>query len=121
MIAGQPRGQLAVFDLSSGALLPWDPSIYDPAVPTVKSIAVQGNIVYIGGTFSHVGGQPRGCLAAVDADSAAVLPWSPMTSLSNADPATSVSALAASDTVVAAGIYGSAAVIGAAFYPPASP
>ena len=119
-IAGQPRAQVAVFDLTSGALMPWDPGIVEPAAPQVKSIAVQGNIVYLGGKFSQVGGQPRGNLAAVDADSAAVLPWSPMTSLSNSDPSAIVTALAASDTVVAAGVNGNGAVTGVAFYPPAS-
>ncbi len=120
-IAGQPRAQVAVFDLTSGALLPWDPRIVEPAAPAVKAIAVQGNIVYLGGKFSQVGGQPRGNLAAVDADSAAVLPWTPMTSVSNSDPNAIVAALAASDTVVAAGINGTSAVTGVAFYPPASP
>jgi hypothetical protein len=120
-IAGQPRAQAAVFDLSSGALLPWDPGIYEPATPMVKAIAVQGTVVYLGGKFTHVGGQPRGNLAAVDADTAAVLPWSPMTSLSNSDPNAVPSTLAASDTVVVAGINGTTAVTGVAFYPPASP
>ena len=118
-IAGQPRAQVAVFDLISGVLLPWDPGIVDPAAPAVKSIAVHGNVVYLGGKFSQIGGQPRGNLAAVGADSAAVLAWSPMTSVSNADPNALVTALAASDTVVAAGINGGSAVTGVAFFAPA--
>ncbi len=60
-------------------------------------------------------------LAAVDATSAAVLPWVPMTSLSNSDVTATVTALAASDEVVAAGIAGSTVGLGIAFYPPASP
>jgi hypothetical protein len=44
-----------------------------------------------------------------------------MTSLSNSDPNAVPSTLAASDTVVVAGINGTTAVTGVAFYPPASP
>jgi hypothetical protein len=44
--------------------------------------------VYIGGEFPHVGGQLRHGLAAVDATTADVLPWTPVTSYSSALVAT---------------------------------
>lgn len=122
-IAGQPRNSVAAFDLTTGELLPWAPVVAtgNGGPSSVQSLAVQGNIVYLGGRFTQVAGQPRGGLAAVDATSGAVLPWAPMTSPNNAEATAVVSALAASDKVVVAGINGSVAVTGVAFYPPASP
>jgi len=42
----------------------------------VQAIAVSGDVIYLGGAFSGVGGVPRQNLAAVDV-SGAVLPWNP--------------------------------------------
>jgi hypothetical protein len=122
-IAGQTRNKVAAFDLTTGSLLPWAPEVAsaDGGPSSVASIAVRGDVVYLGGKFSRVAGQPRAGLAAVDATFAAVLPWVPMTSLSNSDVSATVTALAASDEVVAAGIAGSTVGLGIAFYPPASP
>src|SRR5262249_2403353 len=36
-----------------------------------------GNLVYVGGQFSAIGGQPRSCVAAVDAGTGLATPWNP--------------------------------------------
>jgi outer membrane protein assembly factor BamB len=57
------RNHAAAIDLSTGALLPWDPN----ANSTVQTIAVSGSTVYLGGTFGTVGGKTHARVAAVDA------------------------------------------------------
>ena len=59
------RNRVAAINLSTGALLPWDPN----AGGTVEAIAVSGSTVYLGGSFTQVGGKGHQRLAAVDATS----------------------------------------------------
>lgn len=55
------RNHMAAVDLTTGALLPWDPN----ANGTVRAIRVVGTTVYLGGSFTNVGGIGRQRLAAV--------------------------------------------------------
>lgn len=57
------RNHVAAFDLSTGALLSWNPN----ASGTVQAIAVNGSTVYLGGSFTKVGGKGHQRIAAVDA------------------------------------------------------
>jgi hypothetical protein len=43
----------------------------------VHALELGGSTLYVGGAFGMVGGQSRAALAAVDANSGAVLPWNP--------------------------------------------
>ena len=70
----------------------WAPSV-DQAVNT---LALSGGVLYAGGSFTHVGNQGRGRLAAFDAATGALRSWNP-----NADRP--VYALAVDDTTVYAG------------------
>ena len=56
-----------------GSSPPWNP------MPTgsVHSLAVANGVVYMGGSFSQMGGQSRSNIAAVDATSGALLGWNP--------------------------------------------
>ena len=63
-----PRNHVAAIDLTTGALLPWDPN----ANGLVDAIDVNGGTVYIGGGFTTVGGKSRRKVAAVDATTGAV-------------------------------------------------
>jgi outer membrane protein assembly factor BamB len=71
--ASVTRNHLAAFDEATGALLPWNPN----ASGNVRAIEVVGSTVYVGGSFTRVGGASRHDLAAVDATTAAVQPWNP--------------------------------------------
>ena len=83
-IAGQARNRLASFDLTTGNLNAWNPNVI--GVPpsggtcTVNAIYVNGSTVYIGGIFTGAGGQPRACVAAVDAVTALGTAWNPAAS-----------------------------------------
>jgi trimeric autotransporter adhesin len=59
------RNHVAAFNLSTGALLSWDPN----ASGTVEAIAAGGGTVYLGGSFTKVGGKGHQRVAAVDATS----------------------------------------------------
>jgi hypothetical protein len=81
-IGGQPRLRLAALDLATGAV---DPA-FAPPVPNgaVRALALSpdGTTLYLGGAFNSLatpsGEAARpGHLAAVDARSGALLPWSP--------------------------------------------
>jgi hypothetical protein len=61
------RNHVAAFDLSTGALLSWDPN----ANGTVEAIAASGSTVYLGGSFTQVGGTGHQRVAAVDATTGA--------------------------------------------------
>jgi hypothetical protein len=64
---------VASLDAATGAV----DSAFNPSVTGVTALAVVGNALYLGGSFSSVGGQGRAGLAAVDVATAALLPWSP--------------------------------------------
>lgn len=83
-----PRTNAAAFDLVSNQVTDWNPGVgvRSGSIP-VNTMAVANNQVFIGGFFTNVGGLTRSNLAAVDADTGAVLDWSP-------DPGGSVLALA---------------------------
>jgi outer membrane protein assembly factor BamB len=61
------RNRVAAFDIQTGALLPWNPN----ASGTVQAIAVSGSTVFLGGSFTKVGGKGHQRLASVDATTGA--------------------------------------------------
>jgi hypothetical protein len=68
------RNGLAALDLTTGRATSWDPN---PDEAYVLSLATTGNTVYVGGSFSRIGGQPRANLAAFDTRDGTVTPWNP--------------------------------------------
>src|SRR5439155_9272898 len=73
---------LAAFDVNTGARFSWNPAPigqnflgeYDAYV---NALTLSGNIVYVGGYFAGIGGQPRLNLAALDYISGDALAWNP--------------------------------------------
>ena len=74
-ISGVPR-LYAAHVRADGTLDAWDPGL-DGAV---TAFALAGERLYLGGDFSHVGGQLHSGIAAVDPTSGAVADWSPVVS-----------------------------------------
>ncbi len=62
-VGGAKRTRLAAFDTTSGALLPWAPSVGGFVVATVQSSA--GRVAF-GGTFRSVGGMEKRGLVSLD-------------------------------------------------------
>jgi len=68
------RRGLAAFDLTTGALKPWNPGVEGAGVETLARV---GGSICVGGYFSGLGGQSRYCLGAVDTLSGASTSWDP--------------------------------------------
>ncbi|WP_439591356.1 PKD domain-containing protein [Microbacterium sp.] len=69
------RANLLAYDLTTGALLPWNPG----ANAQVRSMSVSpdGSTLYVGGTFTQIAGQTRYRVAAFSTATGALLPWAP--------------------------------------------
>ncbi len=81
-IGGQRRNLFAAIDGRTGRVTDWDLQA-DTATPgiyglLVRSMAIHGNTLYIGGGFTHLGAEQRGNLAAVDLRTGRPTPWNPM-------------------------------------------
>ncbi|MCX5769422.1 MAG: PASTA domain-containing protein [Candidatus Hydrogenedentes bacterium] len=98
-IGGQPRCNIAALDAGTGAATAWNPSAGD-YYGSVSSLLVSGNTVYMGGSFSSVGGQNRNCIAAVDVTTGNTTAWNPPLDLTEDFPP---HALATAENVVYVG------------------
>ncbi len=60
-IGGQPRENLAALRTSDGAATSWNPGAGGAffSLPQVKTLALDGKTLYVGGGFIQLGGQPR--------------------------------------------------------------
>jgi trimeric autotransporter adhesin len=101
-IGGQPRNRIAALDALTGAVTSWDPTLgftnFALGTPAVHTIVINGTLLYVGGSFSHVGAAQRNALAAIDMQTGAATEWNP-----NADGA--VRTLAISGATVYVGGY----------------
>jgi hypothetical protein len=104
-VGGMTRNNLAAIDLSTGKATGWNPNA-TPAFPLmtvpITAISVADGSVYVGGSFSSVGGQARTDLAALDPTTGAATSWNPGTASSFPENG-HVSALAANGTTVYVG------------------
>lgn len=78
-VNGQTRRGLARVSLSTGILDSWNPNASATDFPTVYSLALIGNDVYIGGSFASFAGSPRANLAKINADGSLDPTWQPAT------------------------------------------
>jgi len=69
------RLNLAAFDMGSGVVLPWDPVVRGIDGDVVSAMDFSGRLVYAGGRFREIGGQPRDNLASLDADTGLATSW----------------------------------------------
>lgn len=84
-IGGQARNSLAALDAITGAVTSWNPNVQEYLdvaggifiIGTISTLLVQGETIYIAGGFTHIGGQPRKNLAAVNATTGTATAWNP--------------------------------------------
>jgi hypothetical protein len=75
-VDGQPRSGVAALDAFTGTLVPWDPMVSGPlATSGAWALKHRNGALYIGGEFISVAGVPRQNLAAVDVQTARLLPF----------------------------------------------
>jgi trimeric autotransporter adhesin len=96
-ITGRAGEDLAALDANTGNTTSWDPNPQGGNY-LVFSLALSGSTVYVGGSFTTIGGQSRTNLAAVDANTGNATGWNP--SLDG-----DVTAVAVSGSTVYAGGY----------------
>lgn len=75
-VAGVPRQCLAHLR-ADRSLDDWDPAVSGGSTPSVRAIVVNGGTVYVGGSFTTVGGQARANLAALYAANGQATAWNP--------------------------------------------
>jgi hypothetical protein len=100
-VGGHPRVALTAVDVDTGGVLAWNPAparAYSYPYPYVRSLAVQGDTIYVGGNFEMIGGADRFSLAAIDANTGVATSWNPRPDYDH-----DVVALAVSGGVVYAG------------------
>jgi hypothetical protein len=69
---GTPRANLAAFDATTGVATSWNPGT-NKSVYALEA-SEDGSIIYVGGSFTQIGGLFRNRMAAVDAASGIALP-----------------------------------------------
>ncbi len=76
------RRNLAALDLTTGEVLPWNPSAFglSPTDPDayVLSMKIRDNLLYVGGKFLRINAITRPGLAAIDLNTGAVNNWNPV-------------------------------------------
>ena len=88
-LEGVPHANLAHV-LADGRVAAWDPNVVgvpgrviaypidrSNQIEVVSALVRDGNLLYVGGTFSQVAGQPRPGLAAVDVHTGRLESWAP--------------------------------------------
>jgi trimeric autotransporter adhesin len=77
-IDGLARASLGAIDLNDQTITAWDPKMLDVAPrPYCFCLAVQGGIVYAGGSFAAIGDSARAYAGAVDALTGHATAWNP--------------------------------------------
>ena len=77
-IGMQSRNNIAALDASSGIPTSWNPNANGGYYSgLVSALALSGNTVYVGGTFTSIGGQSRNNIAALDASTGNATAWNP--------------------------------------------
>jgi hypothetical protein len=72
-MGGQRRASVAALDATTGVATAWNPA----ADGEVFTLAVDGQTIYAGGSFSTIGGHARNYVAALDATTGLATAWDP--------------------------------------------
>jgi hypothetical protein len=81
LIGKDTRRNLAAFNLTTGALLPWNPSVDNQpnGLPgTVYDMKISNNQLYVGGQFTSVNGAAHAGLVALDLSTGTAGSWAPI-------------------------------------------
>lgn len=80
-IGGQTRKKIAAVDGTTGQVTPWDPNgiAYNGgAINSVRTLAISGSTLYVGGNFWVMGGRSQYGLAAFNTETGLLTPWRPV-------------------------------------------
>jgi len=104
-VGAAPRARIAAVSVETGVPTAWNPVIVGPGDmyygdPYVSAMAVKGNSIFVGGHFTGVSGQTRGCLAKLDLATGQALSWDPVSGPLIGAEAPDVHSLALGDTSI---------------------
>lgn len=100
-IGGEPRNNIAALNAVTGLATDWNPDAGGGLAGSgVHALALSDRLVYAGGDFTTIGGEPRIAIVALDAATGLATVWNPDASGSSV---THVRALALSGPLVFAG------------------
>ncbi len=69
------RQCLAALNINTGSVLPWEPTRPGNIDGKIRKIAVDGNLVYVGGGFTTIGGTSLSYAVKIDRNSGVISPW----------------------------------------------
>ncbi|MFN8588367.1 MAG: T9SS type A sorting domain-containing protein [Candidatus Eisenbacteria bacterium] len=78
LVGGASHSGLAAIDVASGAVSAWNPTV-SVAASSLSNMIVRGSTIYVSGSFSQIGGQPRAGIAALDSATGLATNWQPPT------------------------------------------
>lgn len=76
-IGGVQRPCLARLEIATGKVTDWGPRVDGSFYPSVESMTVRNNILYIGGDFTEVRPYVQTGIAAIDMESGLAMQWNP--------------------------------------------
>ncbi len=78
-VGGQERKYLAAIDTATGSLTNWSPYVASTLSigASIHTLSISENFIYAGGFYTQIGGKVRNSLVAMDANTGAILDWSP--------------------------------------------
>lgn len=82
-IGGEERQNVAALELSTGNLTDWNPNVAGNFSNIVFTMEQVGETIYVGGTFSSIGGQSRVGLGAISTVDGKPTDWNPVITGSN--------------------------------------
>ena len=75
-VGGAERRFVAAIDAGTGAVVPWSGDATADGI-SVDAMQVEGSRIYVGGTFTVMGGKPRNHLAALSTATGLATDWNP--------------------------------------------
>ncbi len=79
-IGGSARTGLAALSATTGQATTWNPVITNTFTPNVQAIAIDASTIFIGGSFTSAGGQPRSSVARLSLTTGLATAWTANTS-----------------------------------------
>lgn len=102
MVGDQSRSNLAAVDATSGIPDSWNPGI-SGTNSSVRTLAIDGNLIYVGGNYTIAAGQFRRSVSSIDLVTGLANAWNPSTNPSAIFPGLVLALIVDGSTVYAAG------------------
>jgi len=79
-VNGQPQQYLAAFNSQNGTVTNFNPTVNNGNSGFVRTLKLDGPLLYVGGRFTRIGGQSRTNIAALNTSNGSATSWNPQVS-----------------------------------------